>query len=139
MLFLVAGAAGVGAFVGLVAGFFNWFPRLPRSESIYEYPLPHHVSKFDGGVSLRFAMVHDVLHERYARHGTAYYQERNRNARAELARPDLPIDKCLALADDLGAGLDALKDDDEAVRVLRDKLRLQESLEESQAALHDLR
>ena len=32
-------------------------------------PLPHHVPEHAGGVALRFAMVQDVLTERFARHG----------------------------------------------------------------------
>jgi hypothetical protein len=35
------------------------------------YPPPHHVPKYLDGISLRFAMVHDVLHGRYPRHGKA--------------------------------------------------------------------
>src|SRR5262249_30044 len=41
-------------------------------------PYPHVVPKIEDGASLRFAMVHDVLHERFPRHGRAYYLERNR-------------------------------------------------------------
>jgi hypothetical protein len=87
-------------------------------------PYPRHVPKTPGGVSLRFAMVQDVLHERYARHGRAYYTERNRSAREDLARlpPGGPWD---AASDDLAAGLDRLGDDDGAVRVMRDKLASQ--------------
>src|SRR5262249_22713689 len=82
---------------------------------------------------LRFAMVHDVLHERYPRHGEAYYQERNRLCREQMNKPApaiphaKPDDAYLALFDDLGAGLDFLKQHDEAVHVLRGKLRLQQA------------
>jgi hypothetical protein len=75
-------------------------------------------------VSLRFAMVQDVLTERFARHGRAYYAERNRRAREELARLEAG-DRAFALTDDLGAGLDHLGEHDEAVRLLRDKLAKQ--------------
>ncbi len=87
-------------------------------------PYPHHIPKTPGGVSLRFAMVQDVLHERFARHGPAYYAERNRLARAELAALQ-PGDRRDSLSDDLGAGLDHLGEHDEAVRVLRAKLESQ--------------
>src|SRR5215213_10219485 len=87
-------------------------------------PYPHHVPKTPGGVSLRFAMVQDVLHERFARHGPAYYAERNRLARAEMT-PLPPGDRRDALTDDLAAGLDRLGEHDEAVRVLREKLASQ--------------
>src|SRR5262245_20542205 len=95
-------------------------------------PLPHHISKYPGGVSLRFAMVHDVVHERFPRHGKAYYAERNRRVCEHLAGMEAkepsdgkPSDAYLSLFDDLGAGLDHLGEHDEAVRVLRDKLRRQ--------------
>lgn len=84
-------------------------------------PYPHHVPKVPDGVSLRFAMVQDVLHERFARHGPAYYAERNRLARAEMATLP-PGDRRDALTDDLAAGLDKLGEHDEAVRLLREKL-----------------
>jgi hypothetical protein len=87
-------------------------------------PYPHHVPKSPGGVSLRFAMVQDVLTERYAHHGRAYYLARNRVAREDLARlpPGGPWD---AASDDLAAGLDGLGDQEGAVRVMREKLASQ--------------
>lgn len=98
------------------------------------WPLPHQIPKDPGGISLRFAMVHDVLHERYARHGPAYYRERNRQARQEVEEmrakgvPEKgPRDRYFALLDDLGVGLDSLGDHDEAAAVLHDKLRRQEA------------
>src|SRR5205823_3677559 len=128
-LFIVAVSTVCGGCGGLVVGHSYRLPgQRPRVE-IREYPLPHHIPKYEGGISLRFAMVHDVIHERYPRHGEAYYRERNRLARQGLAEAGRPHDEAyFALFDDLGAGLDALKDDDEAVRVLRDKLREQEAL-----------
>jgi hypothetical protein len=105
--------------------------RLPGQSSpkFHEFPLPHHIPKYEGGISLRFAMVHDVIHERFPRHGEAYYQERNRVARKGMAEKGWPHDDTyFGLCDDLGAGLDYLKQDDEAVRVLRDKLREQQAL-----------
>jgi hypothetical protein len=124
-----------GGLVGLVlGGVTDLFPPWPRTDPPPRaYPLPHHVPKYPGGVSLRFAMVHDVLHERYPRHGSAYYQERNRRARRELARHEQarPAEKrsdaYFALLDDLGAGLDHLGKHEDAVQVLRDKLRKQEA------------
>src|SRR5262249_43745550 len=85
-------------------------------------------------ISLRFAMVHDVLHERFTRHGKAYYAERNRSARQELrdlAQRSLEGQvprRYFALMDDLGAGLDQVGDHEEAVRVLREKLQKQQGL-----------
>jgi hypothetical protein len=88
-------------------------------------PLPHHVPKYPGGLSFRFAMAHDVLHERFPKHGPAHYQERNRLTREKLAKlaPDDPAR--FPLEDDLGAGLDRLGRAEEAVAVLQDKLTRQ--------------
>jgi hypothetical protein len=126
-LAIVAFFAVCGGCAGLFIGDSYHLPGQPRQVAGVEYPLPHHIPKYEGGISLRFAMVHDAIHERYPRHGEAYYRERNRLVRQELAdgegRQD---DAYLALFDDLGAGLDALKEDDEATRVLRDKLSRQE-------------
>jgi hypothetical protein len=99
----------------------------------HEIPYPHHIPWSPAGISLRFAMVHDVLHERYPRHGKVYYVERNRLAREGLADSrDMAaldaqaLEKRFALMDDLGAGLDFLGQDDEAVALLREKLSLQQ-------------
>ncbi|QJW95501.1 hypothetical protein [Frigoriglobus tundricola] len=90
-------------------------------------PLPHHVPQYAGGVSLRYAMVHDVIHERFPKHGPAHYRERNRlttHALAALA-PDAPA--AFPLADDLAAGLERLGRPNEAVTVVRDKLARQQA------------
>jgi hypothetical protein len=128
--FVVTVAGCVGAFVGFFVG-----AKAPDSVvppfagSVESQPLPHQVPKYPGGTSLRLAMVHDVLHERFARHGRAYYEARNRQVRRELAEAAArPPEQLLPLFDDLGAGLDYLGQDDEAVRVLRDKLARQKVL-----------
>jgi hypothetical protein len=116
------------ALVAATAGVFTYIlvrPFVPNPQPhVRVLPYPHHVPKTPGGVSLRFAMVQDVLTERYPRHGRAYYQERNRQAREDLARipPGITWD---ALSDDLAAGLDQLGDHDAAVKVMRDKLASQ--------------
>jgi hypothetical protein len=125
-LSLITLAACVGACAGAGVGA-TVLPR-PRGKLI-AYPYPHHIPKYPGGVTLRFAMVHDVLHERFTRHGTAYYLERNRLVRRALEDgKDLPREKRFALLDDLGVGLEFVGEHDEAIRVLRDKLREQETL-----------
>jgi hypothetical protein len=120
-LFAVAIAAAAG---GMFAHYLvrPFVPNPQPHVRVLQYP--HHVPKTPGGVSLRFAMVQDVLTERYPRHGRAYYQERNRQAREDLARlpPGVTWD---ALSDDLAAGLDQLGDHDAAVIVMRDKLASQ--------------
>jgi len=129
--------AGVGFVVGCIFAGCNALP--PSLSAWYstrrEFPLPHHFPKYPEGISLRFAMVHDVLHERYARHGKPYYTERNRSVRQELATPKTPAQAYaskskpeFALRDDLGAGLDFLGQHDEAIAVLRDKLTRQQRL-----------
>jgi hypothetical protein len=133
MLLKALSCAAGGALVGLVVGYAtDWIPSLEEPPAPLEYPLPYHVPKYPGGVSLRLAMVHDVLHERFPRHGEAYYRERERRVRQALrGRADKPDgrrdDAYFALLDDLGAGLDFCKEHDEAVRVLRDKLREQQA------------
>ncbi len=123
---LVLMMAVAGGILGLCTGGLVLFQG--RSVAEREYPYPHQIPKYPGGISLRLAMVHDVIHERFPRHGTAYYTERNRIVRDQLAKTgekEAATDAFLALVDDLGVGLDALGQDDEAVRLLRDKLRRQ--------------
>jgi hypothetical protein len=93
-----------------------------KSTEPYYDTLPHHVARTPDALSFRFAMVHDVVHERFPKHGPAFYQERDRRARAKLASLNPDSDEALALMDDLGAGLDRLGNPAEAVTVLRDKL-----------------
>ena len=87
--------------------------------------LPHHVPQYEGGLSFRFAMAHDVIHERFARHGRDHYLERNRLAQAAIDA--LPADdpKRWPLADDLAAGLDRVGESAAAVKVMQEKLSSQ--------------
>src|SRR5262245_54618959 len=78
---------------------------LPRLELV---PLPHHVPKSPAAASFRFAMAHDVIHERYPKHGPAFYRERERLARERLAQIPADSDEAFGLADDIGTGLDRL-------------------------------
>jgi hypothetical protein len=123
----------VGGIVGMVGDVASMIDSSSmRRERIHVLPLPHHFPKYKDGITLRFAMVHDVLHERYARHGKAYYFERNRRVSAELktlggkspANAEV-TGKYFALVDDLGVGLDSLGQHEEAAAVLRDKLQQQ--------------
>ncbi len=122
---LVAGAA-LGALLGIFAGRSGLLPPL-RSPGAEQLPMPYQSPLVPGGISLRLAMVHDVLHERYPRHGAAWYEERNRSVLAALAAETEGSETWLALLDDLGAGLDRLGRPAEAVEVLRRKLARQES------------
>jgi hypothetical protein len=119
--------------MGIAVGCSHALPGLDHATRVV-FPLPHHFPKYPGGVSLRFAMVHDVIHERFARHGLAYYRQRNRLVAQQLAAfkdrapPDgEAADKYFALFDDLGAGHDYLGQHGEAINVLRDKLRKQQA------------
>src|SRR5262245_35852465 len=76
-LVIILCMAVVGALVGLIIGTSEASPT-PAPVARNVFPLPHHISKYPGGVSLRLAMAHDVIHERFPKHGKAYYEERNR-------------------------------------------------------------
>jgi hypothetical protein len=133
-LLLTALGASCGFVGGCTGGLIGYLPvnQPARYPFLAETtPLPHHVPKFPGGVALRFAMVHDVIHERFPRHGRAYYEERNRLTRQKLQtlsndRPDR-----FPLLDDLGAGLERLGKSDEAAAVIRGKLARQRALGQS--------
>ncbi len=90
-------------------------------------PMPHHVPKYSGGVSLRFAMVHDVLHERFAKHGPDHYRERDRLTRIRLNSLSPNDPARFPLEDDLGVGLDRLGRSNEAIEVMRAKLARQQA------------
>jgi hypothetical protein len=128
--FLVLLGIGFGSVVIIMDAFPIIRKRLPTHTVLY--PLPHQIPKYPGGTSFRFAMVHDVVHDRYPRHGSAYYQERNRQVRAAIEKnkdaDGLPPPDQFGLIDDLGVGLDILGEHDEAVRWLRLKLKAQETL-----------
>src|SRR5438067_1994165 len=129
-----AGRAKFTVFMACVGGIGGCVASAHRPHRVEEFPLPHHISKYPGGVSFRFAMAHDVIHERFARHGDAYYTERNRRVRRQLEdfppakRRDETTDELyFTLLDDLGVALEALGQRQEAVRLMRDKLREQEA------------
>jgi hypothetical protein len=123
--------ACMGACTGLFGGLSGW---LATEDEVapQAYPYPHHIPKQPDGVSLRFAMVHDVLHERFPRHGIAYYKERNRRVDQALTewkeRGEAPSEKYFALLDDRAVGLEFVGEHDEAIRVMRDKLKQQQAL-----------
>lgn len=132
---LILLAAFAGAVLGLVVAVTSGFGQRPV-ERIEHWPLPHHIAKYPGGVTLRYAMVHDTIHERFPRHGAAYYEERNRRTAAalETEKPkrtpaNQPTPEYFALVDDLGVGLVKLGKHEEAVQLLREKLIQQKSLD----------
>lgn len=122
-----AGALCAGLFGALLGVYVGTTYFAPSPETVARtVPMPHHVPKHAGGLSLRLAMVHDVIHERFPAHGPAFYRERERLARERLAARPPDADEAFALLDDIGTGLDKLGSAAEAVEVLRDKLARQE-------------
>jgi hypothetical protein len=96
------------------------------------YPPAHHVARQPGGLTLRLAMVHDTLHERYPRHGRAYFEERNRLREVEIrqeaaaqARGAAPTERYFELIDDLAVGHARLGRCDLAISLMRRKLERQ--------------
>ena len=151
----VIGAWIIGALLGGFLGYHDVTGFLNLTREYYE-PLPHQIAKYEGGISLRFAMVHDVIHERFEKHGEAYYRERNRVVSEELEKiaggtpaPQLvernaggtaatqllatppatgPVDRRWRLMDDLAVGHVHLGEFDRAIAVMRDKLARQEKV-----------
>lgn len=113
----VAGCVGGGCAGAVLTPFDRGPPLYAR--------LPHHVPPSPDAAPFRFAMVHDVVHERYPRHGEGYYRERERRAREKLAVLHPESETALALTDDLAVALARTGQPDEAVALLRDKLKRQ--------------
>ncbi len=111
--------------VATISIFFTQSAQLPFLAQTVR--LPHHVPEHKGGLSFRFAMVHDVLHERFPKHGPAWYEARNRLTQQEIDM--LPADdpKRWPLIDDLTVALDRLGKPAEAVPVMRAKLESQQA------------
>jgi hypothetical protein len=132
---------GAAAFVGFLAGGIGGCNHamsqrdVPRHLAEF-YPLPHHVPKYPAGLTFRFAMAHDVIHERYPKHGPAYLRERERLTRAKLARLDPNSSDALSATDDLAAAVFRLGRADEAITLMRDKLARQRRLKIEGKALY---
>lgn len=124
-----AAAATFGLLAGCVGGSVrHMLPQQANYPFLAEQvPLPHHVPQYQGGLSLRFAMVHDVIHERFPKHGAAHYRERNRRTSEQLAAlaPDDPA--AFPLNDDLAAELERLGRSEAAAVVMRAKLARQQA------------
>src|SRR3954471_22756657 len=88
VLTAVAAVAGLGGgwLCAVISVPGQLLPRPKDYPFLVEYvPLPHHVPEHQGGAAFRFAMVYDVIHERFAKHGPAHYHARNRQTRDRLA------------------------------------------------------
>lgn len=123
-LLIVAVLAGVGSVVGAAVGLrAAILPNMAHFPFLAErVPLPHHVPEHAGGVALRFAMVQDVLTERFARHGPAYYEARLQLDEGRLAALAADDPARLPLLDDLGVDRERLGRSDAAIADLRGKL-----------------
>ncbi len=133
----VAGVAIVAFVVAFVVGAVAGGRSEVDFDAATRYaPLPHRVPSREGGLAFRFAMAHDVLHERYPRSGPAYHRERVRVTRAEMAKydPDAPIS--FTLTDDLAAAHARLGQHDEAVALMRTKLARQKKLGQEGPSLY---
>ncbi|MDF1663099.1 MAG: hypothetical protein P1V97_15095 [Planctomycetota bacterium] len=124
----------VGALIGTIAAamvgpqLFNLRSLAPKEG----LPAPHTVALVEGRTSLRLAMVHDVLHERYLVHGDAYWTARLKIAKQILDAvnaldgelKEAPDQELLNAFDVYGVSLDKLHRSKEAVAVMRKKLGL---------------
>lgn len=93
-----------------------------------DFPLPHHVPQYVGGLSFRFAMIHDVLHERFEKHGAAWYEHRNRLNQQRLETLTETDRSRWPIIDDLAAGMDRMGQPGEAVKLMRAKLQHQQEV-----------
>jgi len=87
-------------------------------------PAPHTIARVEGRTSLRLAMVHDVLHERYTVHSPAYYERLLREGQKKLAKLPTsgPLKPAQLDAYDLASvALDKLQRSTEAVALMREK------------------
>src|SRR5712664_1604131 len=98
-LFLAMLAGAVAFVPGCLAG--SGLARLQWAQRVESVPLPHHVPKSPNAATFRFAMLHDVIHERYPKHGPAFYRERERSAREKLARIREDSDTAFGHYDDI--------------------------------------
>jgi hypothetical protein len=100
---------------------------IAKNAAVYA-PLPHSVPPSPDATPFKFAMVHDVIHERYPRNGPAYYEERERLAREKMRDFHPESETAFALTDDIAVGLDRRGRTDEAIAMMRDKLKRQQRL-----------
>lgn len=121
-----------GAITGFVLFVLSYGSLYRQPDNYYRFlagkiPLPHHVPQYSGAAALRFAMVHDVIHERFTKHGLAWYEARNRRSLELLAT--LPEDNAARwpLIDDIAVALDRLGKPGEAIPLMRTKLAQQEA------------
>jgi hypothetical protein len=125
----------LGGAIGMAAAAADEKGAIAFQHKVVTFPAPYQLPKYPGGTSLRLAMLHDVLLDRYLRHGAAWYERRTADARAVIAsRPPRPAtgpafdDALLSAMDDLAVGLEHLHRSDEAIAVMKAKLALLPSI-----------
>ncbi|HVX87185.1 MAG TPA: hypothetical protein VH253_20540 [Phycisphaerae bacterium] len=125
----------LGTIIGPLATCGNFIPLGSRRAV---HGMAYTVPKFPGGTSLRMAMVHDVLDERYLVHGEAWNREQSRVARGVIAAwgdsGGTPPEKVLEAMDDLAVAEIHLHEEVEAAAVMRRKLALLSARIEATAA-----
>jgi len=137
-LIVLTGAALVGAFIGYLSELKHLARRdYDRYPHLATYrPLPHHVPRLRNDISFRFAMVHDVLHERYPKHGPAYHRRRELLTREKLARLPPDDEATFPLIDDLAIAVHRLGRHDEAIALMREKMQRQAAKKQFGAELY---
>jgi hypothetical protein len=128
VMLAIGAAGGVCTGIALVGTHPEHYPRL--------FAFPHVVPKSKDLVALRFAMVHDVLHERFPKHSSAYYEERNRLVRKKLEGHNPGDHADEGLIDDLAVGLEFAGDHDTAIQMMRDKLNRQHARDDPRSELY---
>lgn len=134
-----------GGLFGFLTSYIT-FSLLPPSlfysmKTVRELPLPHRIPHAEGALTLRYAMVHDVLLECYRRHSRAWYRRRNAESRRKIEKwkrrirnqsPDNVSkhdqETLFEAYDNLGVGLERLGQHQNALRVLRNKRDLEKEI-----------
>lgn len=100
---------------------------LTRTQEVL--PSPWLIAKKRSEAELHLAMVHDVLHERFVRHGTAWHEARllamHTALAAEVGKDAASQDRRFAMMDDLAVSLERLGRPLEGIVILRQKLAQQ--------------
>ncbi len=135
----MSSAAGRVVRVGVVAALFGVLGFLfaalygfVQKGPIEAYPAPWRIALTPDGTALRMAMVYDVVHQRFPKHGPAWHEAVVERSKARIAQVEatdpagLFEPDVLDLFDDQAVALDRLGRPTEAVEVMRRKKALVE-------------
>ncbi|MCB9539280.1 MAG: hypothetical protein H6704_23950 [Myxococcales bacterium] len=123
---VVATLFGVLGFLG--AALYGFVQKGP----IEAYPAPWRIALTPDGTALRLAMVYDVVHQRFPKHGPAWHEAVVERSKARIAQVEatdpagLFEPDVLDLFDDQAVALDRLHRPAEAIAVMRRKKALVE-------------